>query len=158
MTFYNALRLIVWPQEDVEMARVLQVKIQQVLFEKQNYFLFMRKKGKVHLQSFWNKKGSVKQKCSSWNFGISMYQFVVSIFRTEIKMVSDLMSMLVLTVIVENESLCTHALLSFPRSFLAVNHHDIKNWVPSILTNNLWLIFMGMKQNQNGQLKKTEFF
>jgi hypothetical protein len=41
---------------------------------------------------------------------------------------------------------------------LAVNHHDIKNWVPSILTNNLWLIFMGMKQNQNGQLKKTEFF
>jgi hypothetical protein len=56
-----------------------------------------------------------------------MYQFVVSIFRTEIKMVSDLMSMLVLTVIVENESLCTHALLSFPRSFLAVNHHDIKN-------------------------------
>ena len=42
-------------------------------------------------------------------------------------------------------------------------HHNHKNWVPSILTHNLWLTFMGMKQknqnqNQNGQLKKTEFF
>ena len=31
--------------------------------------------------------------------------------------------------------------------FLAVNHHNHKNLVPSILTHNLWLIFMGMKQN-----------
>ena len=31
-------------------------------------------------------------------------------------------------------------------SFLAVNHHNNKSWVKSILTNNLWLIFMGMKQ------------
>ena len=46
----------------------------------------------------------------------------------------------------------THAILWFPPSFLAVNHHNIKNWVPSILTNNLWLIFMGMKQ------KKIFFF
>ena len=30
--------------------------------------------------------------------------------------------------------------------FLAVNHHNHKNWVPSILTHNLWLIFTGMKQ------------
>ena len=30
--------------------------------------------------------------------------------------------------------------------FLAVNHHNHKNWVPSILTHNFWLIFMGMKQ------------
>ena len=42
----------------------------------------------------------------------------------------------------------THALLSFPRSFLAVNHHNKKNWAPSILTHNLWLIFMGMKQKE----------
>ena len=44
--------------------------------------------------------------------------------------------------------------------FLAVNHHNHKNLVPSILTHNLWLIFMGMKQKkiQNGRLKKTEFF
>ena len=41
-------------------------------------------------------------------------------------------------------------------SFLPVNHHNHKNWVPSILTHNLWLIFMGMKQN--GWIKKTEFF
>ena len=30
--------------------------------------------------------------------------------------------------------------------FLAVNHHNHKIWVPSILTHNLWLIFTGMKQ------------
>ena len=50
-------------------------------------------------------------------------------------------------------------MLRFPLSFLAVNQYDNKNWVPSILTHNLWLIFMGMKQkkiqknskNQNGQ-------
>ena len=34
-------------------------------------------------------------------------------------------------------------------SFLAVNHHNNKNWVPSILTHNLWLIFMGMKQKKS---------
>ena len=47
--------------------------------------------------------------------------------------------------------------------FLAVNHQNHKNWVPSILTHNLWLIFIGMKQKknvflkkiQNGRLKKT---
>ena len=33
--------------------------------------------------------------------------------------------------------------------FLAVNHHNHKNWVPSILTHNLWLIFMGMKQKKS---------
>ena len=42
----------------------------------------------------------------------------------------------------------THAILSFPCSFLAVNHHDIKNWVPPILTHNLWLIFMRKKQKR----------
>ena len=61
----------------------------------------------------------------------------------------------------------THAHLWFQCSFFAVNHHNNKNWVPSILTHNLWLIFMGMKQKkiffskkkiQNGRLKKTEFF
>ena len=30
--------------------------------------------------------------------------------------------------------------------FLAVNHHNHKNCVPSILTHNLWLIFIEMKQ------------
>ena len=29
---------------------------------------------------------------------------------------------------------------------LAVNHHNHKNWVPSILTHNLWLIFMGINE------------
>ena len=33
----------------------------------------------------------------------------------------------------------THAHLWFPPSFLAINHHNNKNWVPSILTHNLWL-------------------
>ena len=32
--------------------------------------------------------------------------------------------------------------------FLAVNHHNHKNWVPFILIHNLWLIFMGMKQKK----------
>ena len=32
--------------------------------------------------------------------------------------------------------------------FLAVNHHNHKNWLPSILIHNLWLIFMGMKQEK----------
>ena len=40
----------------------------------------------------------------------------------------------------------THAHLWFPPLFLAVNHHSIENWVPSILTHNLWLIIMGMRQ------------
>ena len=40
----------------------------------------------------------------------------------------------------------THAHLWFPPLFLAVNHHYSKNWDPSILTHNLWLIFIGMKQ------------
>ena len=43
----------------------------------------------------------------------------------------------------------TLMLFLFPRSFLAVNHHINENWVPSILTHNLWLIFMGMKQKKN---------
>ena len=34
-------------------------------------------------------------------------QFVISFFKTEITVVSDLMSMLTYTVIVENASLCT---------------------------------------------------
>ena len=38
--------------------------------------------------------------------------------------------------------------------FLAVNHQNDRNWVPFILTHNLWLIFMGMKQKKI----KTEFF
>ena len=61
----------------------------------------------------------------------------------------------------------THAHLWFQLSFLAVNHHNNKNWVPSILTQNLWLIFMGMKQKniffekkkiQSGRLKKKWVF
>ena len=31
------------------------------------------------------------------------------------------------------------------KSFLAVNHHNHKNWIPFILSQNLWLIFMGIK-------------
>ena len=46
----------------------------------------------------------------------------------------------------------THARLWLPPSFLAVNHHNAKNWVPFILTHNLWLIFMWMKQKK---LKKV---
>ena len=61
----------------------------------------------------------------------------------------------------------THAHLWFPPLFLAVNHHNDQNFDPSLLTNKLWLFFMGMKQKkifflkkkiQNGRLKKTEFF
>ena len=62
----------------------------------------------------------------------------------------------------------THAHLWFPPLFLALNHYDIETWDPSILTHNLWLIFMGMKQKnfffflkkkiQNGRLKKGSFF
>ena len=47
-----------------------------------------------------------------------------------------------------------HAHLWFPPLFLAVNHHNIENWVPSILTHNLWLIFMGMKQKSFFFLRK----
>ena len=43
----------------------------------------------------------------------------------------------------------THAHLWFPPLFLAVNHHNNKNWVQFILTHNFWLIFMGMKQKKN---------
>ena len=52
-----------------------------------------------------------------------------------------------------------HAIIiSLPPSFLAVNHRNIENWVPTILTHNLWLIFMGMRQKiQNGRLKKGHF-
>ena len=50
----------------------------------------------------------------------------------------------------------THAIKSLPRSFLALNHHNIRNWVPSILTQNLWLILMGMKQ-KNAASKKVRF-
>ena len=38
--------------------------------------------------------------------------------------------------------------------FLAVNHHNHKIWVPSILTHNLWLIFTGMKQKKKFLWKK----
>ena len=50
---------------------------------------------------------------------------------------------------------------------LAVYHHNHKNWVPSVLTHNMWLIFIRMKQKKiffwknkikNGQLKKRSFF
>ena len=43
-----------------------------------------------------------------------------------------------------------------PALFLAVNHHNIENWVPSILTQNLWLIFMGMRQFFYFFLKKKK--
>ena len=33
--------------------------------------------------------------------------------------------------------------------FLAVNHHNHKNWVPSILTHNLWLIFNSTNPRTN---------
>ena len=45
----------------------------------------------------------------------------------------------------------THAQLLFPCSFSAVNHHNNKNWVPSILAHNLWLIFTGMKQKKKSK-------
>ena len=32
--------------------------------------------------------------------------------------------------------------------FLAVNHHNHKNWVPSILIHNLWLILIRTKQKK----------
>ena len=57
--------------------------------------------------------------------------------------------------------LYTHAILSFPRSYLAANHHNNKNWIPFVLTHNLWLIFMGIKQKKKiilKKIKKTEFF
>ena len=51
----------------------------------------------------------------------------------------------------------THAIIWFPPSFLAVNHHNNKNWVPSILTQNLWLIIMGMKQKKIQKNSKKKF-
>ena len=51
----------------------------------------------------------------------------------------------------------THAHLWFPHWFLAVNHHDNKNWVPFILRHNLWLIFMGMKQKEFSFFGKKKF-
>ena len=42
-----------------------------------------------------------------------------------------------------------HAHFWYPPLFLAVNHHNIENWVPFILTHNLWLISMGMKQKRS---------
>ena len=42
--------------------------------------------------------------------------------------------------------------------FLAVKHHNHKNWLPSILIHNLWLIFIFEKKIQNGRLKKRSFF
>ena len=50
---------------------------------------------------------------------------------------------------------------------MAVNHHNHKNGIPSILIHNLWLIFIiwskkkwffWKKKNQNGRLKKRSFF
>ena len=41
--------------------------------------------------------------------------------------------------------------------FLAVNHHIHKNWVPSILPHNLWLVFMGIKQKKTGLQLKIAF-
>ena len=32
--------------------------------------------------------------------------------------------------------------------FLVINHHNHKNWVPSILIHNLWLILIRMKQKK----------
>ena len=55
----------------------------------------------------------------------------------------------------------SHAIISFPCSFLAVNHHNSKNWVPFILTHNLWLIFMGIKKKQKlsfSTLQRAELF
>jgi hypothetical protein len=48
------VRSTVWPQEIVEVAKVLQEKNQEVVFGKRNQFLLMRKKTKVkeHLQNF----------------------------------------------------------------------------------------------------------
>ena len=49
--------------------------------------------------------------------------------------------------------------------FLAANQGNHQNLEPSLLTNKFWLVFMGLKQkktlkkkNQNGWLKKTDFF
>ena len=136
MTFYNTLRIIVWPQEVVEVAKFLQEKFSKCFLEsKINFYSWEKKtKIKVHLQNFWSQKGSAKQKCSSGNFGIRIYlwnvivfkkeqgfwkknemksikkcifyfivlncgkiqgQFVIQILKTEITMVSYLMSMLV---------------------------------------------------------------
>ena len=40
--------------------------------------------------------------------------------------------------------------------FLAVNHHNHRNWVPSILIYNLSLIFIGMKQKKIVFWKKNQ--
>ena len=54
---------------------------------------------------------------------------------------------------------CTAGWYVWGEWFLAVNHHYHKNWVPSILIQNLRLIFMGIEQKiQNGRLKKRSFF
>ena len=51
-------------------------------------------------------------------------------------------------------SMYTHAHLWFPPSFLAVNHHNTKNWITYILTHNLSLIFIEMKQKKKGKIQK----
>ena len=62
--------------------------------------------------------------------------------------------------------LYTHAHLWFPHSFLAVSHHNNKNWVLSILTNKFVTNFHGdeakkikiKKTIQNGRPKKNWVF
>ena len=63
----NTLRSIVWPQEVVEVAKVLQEQNQQVLFGKQNYSLLMRKKdkGQITPPKLMKSKIVIKQKCCS---------------------------------------------------------------------------------------------
>ena len=50
--------------------------------------------------------------------------------------------------------------ISWNRLFCAGNQSNHQKLNPFLLTYKCWLIFMGMKQkkNQNGRLKKTEFF
>ena len=75
MTFYNTLRLIVWLQVFIEVAKALLEKFSKCFLESKIIFYSWEKKTKVkvHLQTFWNQKGPVNQKCSSSNVGIRMY-------------------------------------------------------------------------------------
>ena len=62
------------------------------------------------------------KKKRSWFFFQIMSETVLSVTKFEVS------------------SSYTHAHLWFPCSFWTVNHHNNKNWVPPILTHNLWLI------------------
>ena len=69
---------------------------------------------------------------------VSLYDFYIFFFALFMKFLFCLFSKNNFTLEFQRlkSSQYTHAHLWFPLLFLAVNHHNAKNWVPSILTHN----------------------